>query len=160
MRTRFVFRPGNSILTFALLISSVLSAPAMLSIEIASGGNDEKRLLRLHNKERKKRNLPRLRFRGGLNRAAQNYALVMAENDHFSHTGPDGSTFDERIKKEEKGLKSMGENLAYGQRTATKVHKAWMKSHGHRKNILSRNFKYVGFGKAGEEPYWATSFGG
>ena len=132
----------------------------MFSLDQAEAGNDEKKLLQLHNRERLKRKIPRLRRRGALSKTAQSYAQTMDENDHFSHTGPDGSTFSERIKKETKGLKAMGENLAFGQQSPKAVHKAWMRSPGHKKNILSRNFRYVGFGKAGDEPYWATSFGG
>lgn len=153
-------RARHSTWTIALLIALLFTTPAMLGLDRVEAGNDEKKLLQLHNRERLKRKIPRLRRRGALAKAAQKYAQAMDENDHFSHTGPDGSTFAERIRKEARGLKAMGENLAFGQNSSKAVHKAWMKSSGHRRNILSRKFRYVGFGRAGDEPYWATSFGG
>lgn len=150
---------GHSARAISLLIALFFSSLAFTAVEQAEAGNGKK-LLQLHNRERLKRKIPRLRRRGPLTKAAQSYAQVMAENDHFSHVGPDGSTFSERIKRETRSLHAMGENLALGQKDAKLVHKAWMRSKTHRRNILNRNFRYVGFGKAGDEPFWATSFGG
>ena len=55
---------------------------------------------------------------------------------------------------------SIAENIAFGQPSVASVNLAWMKSPGHRRNILHRNFRFVGFGKAGASPYWVANFGG
>ena len=104
-----------------------------------------KKLLRAHNRERKKRNRPRLKRKGALIRSSRKYANVMAANNHFSHTGPapDFSEFFERIRAE--GFNgAMAENIARGQRSVGEVMRSWMRSSGHRKNILSRKYKYFG----------------
>ncbi len=141
-----------------LLLGFVAEAP---KAEAAS--SYQRILLRLHNEERAKRNRPPLRLHAALNRAAVKYAKVMDQNNHFDHTGPAPtfSTFDQRIKDEcPSCFTTMGENIALGQKTPADVHRAWMLSPGHRRNILNGGFRFVGFGKAGTEPYWSTSFGG
>ncbi|MBL9158752.1 MAG: CAP domain-containing protein [Verrucomicrobiales bacterium] len=140
-----------------------LMAPVAPEASAAKFTGYQKKLLRLHNEARNKRNLPPLRLRGALNTAAVKYALVMDTNNHFDHTGPapDFTTFDQRIKTEcPDCFTTMGENIAFGQANEAAVTTAWMKSPGHRRNILNRSFRFVGFGRAGSEPYWVTNFGG
>jgi uncharacterized protein YkwD len=145
----------------ALIPCLLLLAASVPASPVKAATTAQKQLLRLHNAEREKRNLPRLRFHSALNRAATSYARLMDVNDHFDHTGPDGSTFDQRVVNAGgTGFSTMGENIALGQRTAAEVTRAWMNSPGHRRNILRRSFRFVGFGKAGTEPYWVTNFGG
>jgi uncharacterized protein YkwD len=123
----------------------------------------QKQLLRLHNRERAKRNIRPLRLHPALNRAAVKYARVMNANDHFDHTGPapDFSTMPDRIKAEcSSCFSTMGENIALGQRNPAEVTRGWMNSPGHRRNILNRRFTRVGFGRAGSPIYWCTNFGG
>ena len=53
------------------------------------------------------------------------------------------------------------ENIAAGQPNPVEVMKAWMKSPGHRANILSCAFRNVGVGIAldGRRPVWTQDFG-
>jgi len=44
------------------------------------------------------------------------------------------------------GLTSVSENIAYGYSTGRSVVNAWMKSSGHRANILSTNKRWIGVG--------------
>ena len=69
----------------------------------------ERKLIRLHNKERKKRNRPKLRRSGTLDTAARKYARVMANTGHFSHTGPPSGFPDIRRADQERGIP--GKNL-------------------------------------------------
>lgn len=150
-----------SSLRTCLLLTAFLSVFTALSPRVEAATLYQRQLLRLHNAEREKRNLPRLRFHGALNRAAVRYARLMDSTDHFDHTGPDGSTFDQRIEAAGgTGFSTIAENIALGQKTAAEVTRAWMNSPGHRRNILRRSFRFVGFGKAGTESYWVTNFGG
>ncbi len=145
-------------LTLSLLIGFLSIAPAALNLSTTEAASYRSKLLQLHNRERKKRNLPRFRRVGSLNRAAAKYARVMKVNNHFSHTGPDGSRFDQRIRAAGYRGNAMGENIAFGYRTPAAVFRGWMKSPGHRRNIRSRKFDEIGFGKSGT--YWVTNFGG
>jgi uncharacterized protein YkwD len=58
----------------------------------------------------------------------------------------------------------MGENIAAGQRTPAAVMDAWMKSPGHRANILNCGFRVIGMGVATVTGspfgiYWTQNFG-
>lgn len=121
----------------------------------------QKELLRLHNQERAKRHRKPLRFHRVLNKSSVSYAKQMSREpgNYLSHTGPDGSTLVDRILKAGgTRFRMMGENIAFGQRSPRRVTKAWMKSTGHRRNILNARFRYVGFGKAGSAPHWVANF--
>jgi len=123
----------------------------------------QSQLLRLHNDERVKRNRPRLRLHGALNLAATRYAQLMDAKNHFSHIGPapQYSTPLTRIRAAGgSAFSRVAENIAYGFPTPAAVTRAWMGSAGHRRNILDGSLRYVGFGRAGTEPFWVANFGG
>lgn len=132
--------------------------PAISGFDSAGAAKYEKTLLRLHNRERKRRHLPRFRFNTSLRKAAKSYARVMAANNHFSHTGLDGSSSDDRIRAAGFTGSTTGENIAFGYTSPKAVFRGWMRSPGHRRNIRRRSFDLIGFGKSGT--YWVTNFGG
>jgi len=69
----------------------------------------------------------------------------MEDNNYFSHTSPTyGSPFD-MLKSFGVSYKSAGENIA-GHSTAENAFNAWMKSPGHKANILNANYNYTGIG--------------
>lgn len=80
----------------------------------------------------------------------------------FSHTRPDGSTFDMILDDYRVSYSIAGENLARGQNTPESVVTAWMNSEGHRANILYDEFTSVGIGvmqnPANNKYYWALIF--
>ena len=93
-----------------------------------------------------------------LDRAAADYAALMARTGTFSHTGPDGSEFSDRLRAagyDDPG----GENIAKGQSSADEVMADWMDSPGHRRNILDCSFRTLGVGHADDGDYWAQEFG-
>ncbi len=93
-----------------------------------------------------------------LTRAAQKHSSDMAEQEYFSHTSKDNRSFADRIRAE--GYpRPGGENIAQGQRTAKAVMDAWMKSDGHRENILRCGFKTIGVGVDTNGFYWTQNFG-
>ncbi len=55
----------------------------------------------------------------------------------------------------------MGENIAAGQKTASRVMEGWMGSPGHRANILNQSYTSIGVGMAVVDGryYWAQCFG-
>jgi uncharacterized protein YkwD len=108
----------------------------------------------LVNKERTKRRLTRLRLQPTLDAAADRFAKQLVVEGFFDHTAPDGTTMLDRIKattylKGPLRRWSVGENIAYGTgslSTPQSIVKAWMRSPGHRANILDPSFREIGLG--------------
>lgn len=102
-----------------------------------------------------------LRTDAKLGTAARVQSNYMAQTGTFSHVGSGGSTFATRIRTQ--GYTApLAENIAWGYPTATAVVSAWMKSPGHRANILNCNAKAVGVGvifSAGGTAYYTEDFG-
>ncbi|WP_379129403.1 CAP domain-containing protein [Paenibacillus sp. sgz500958] len=110
----------------------------------------------LVNKERSAAGLSPVTGLDSLNKLALTKATDMRTNNYFSHTSPTyGSPFD-MMKSFGISYKAAGENIAMGQRTPEEVMKAWMNSPGHRANILSKNFNYIGVGF--DNNYWVQEF--
>jgi uncharacterized protein YkwD len=81
--------------------------------------------------------------------AAATYAKVLADNNWFSHTGPDGSTLVTR--DEAAGFPftvQIGEVLAWGSNgwTAAEIVQAWMDSPPHHEQIMSGVYTQAGVG--------------
>ncbi|WP_326945275.1 CAP domain-containing protein [Amycolatopsis sp. NBC_00348] len=115
-------------------------------------------VLDLVNVERGKAGCKALTEESHLTKAAQDYSDDMSARNFFSHTNPEGVTFDQRIKTA--GYSKPGaENIAKGQTSAAQVMDSWMNSEGHRANILNCSLTKlgVGFTKAGN--YWVQDFG-
>jgi len=96
-----------------------------------------------------------------LTTAAADHSTWMARTGTFSHTGSAGSTFVVRAKAAGFARPS-GENIAWGYRSATEVVTAWMKSPGHRANILNCKSTTVGVGaafNANGSAYYTQVFG-
>jgi uncharacterized protein YkwD len=78
-----------------------------------------------------------LRLNAKLTAAAKAHARAMAEQNFFGHAGKDGSKFSSRIKRQGYSYRTAAENIAAGHRTARQVVSGWLKSAGHRRNILN-----------------------
>ncbi|MEU4210673.1 CAP domain-containing protein [Streptomyces sp. NPDC026206] len=117
-------------------------------------------VLSLVNAERAKAGCRPLRASGKLNRLAQSFSDDMARRGFFDHTDPDGRTPWDRAAK--RGVQNLGgENIARGHPDAHTVVDAWMRSSGHRSNILNCDYKSLGVGvrHGGNGPYWTQDFG-
>lgn len=78
-----------------------------------------------------------LRTDPALMAAAKGHAKAMAEQNFFGHAGKDGSRFSSRIRVQGYSFGAAAENIAAGQKTAGQVMQSWLKSAGHRRNILN-----------------------
>ena len=85
-----------------------------------------------------------LRLNGKLAAAAKSHARAMAEQNFFGHAGKDGSRFSSRIRRQGYDYRAAAENIAAGQKSAGQVVASWMKSSGHRRNILDCRMKETG----------------
>ncbi|MEK5238393.1 CAP domain-containing protein [Paenibacillus sp. FSL L8-0470] len=113
-------------------------------------------IVTLVNKERATAGLSPVSALESLNKVAAAKATDMRTNNYFSHTSPTyGSPFD-MMATFGVTYRAAGENIAMGQRTPQEVMTAWMNSEGHRANILSANFNYIGVGF--DNNYWVQEF--
>jgi uncharacterized protein YkwD len=136
------------------------AAPAPRTASGGGGGGVEATVAQLTNRERAKAGCGPLRVDARLRTAARRHSADMAARDYFSHDAPDGSTFVDRIKAA--GYLSPGaENIAKGHPTAAAVMAGWMKSPGHRANILNCDLRAIGVGAhfAAGGPWWTQDFG-
>lgn len=122
---------------------------------------DEQAVLDATNAERKKEKLEPLTADPKLTEAARSHAANMAKQGKLDHT-LDDKTFEDRAKAAGYKYSELGENIAHDQPTPKDVVEAWMKSEGHRKNILNADYTHIGVGVAKSdkgEPYWVQVFG-
>ncbi len=121
----------------------------------------EAQVVDLVNQERAKRGLHPLKENWELSRVARYKSKDMLQKNYFSHTSPTyGSPF-QMMRDFGISYRTAGENIAAGQSSAQAVMNAWMNSDGHRKNILSSNYKEIGVGyaKGGSYGhYWTQMF--
>lgn len=108
-------------------------------------------LLSFTNEKRAENGLPPLTENDQLEEAANNKAIDMFTKGYWAHNGPDGTTPWVFIQEAGYDYVYAGENLARGFSNSDDVVNAWMASPSHRENLLSENFKEVGFAvKAGK----------
>ncbi|MBR4859062.1 MAG: hypothetical protein IKU08_07740 [Clostridia bacterium] len=72
----------------------------------------------------------------------------MSARNYFSHDTPEGVTSAQRLKKDGIEYTKCGENLAAGWQDAFGLVDGWYNSSGHRRNLLEKDFDYVGVGAA------------
>lgn len=157
--------PLAKLLVFVLLACIALALPA--SSSAAGCANAEimpsrenlaqvkKATLCLLNAERRRHGIGSVRSDGQLAKAARRFSVHMVSDRFFDHVSPSGSTLSSRVRGGTSYLRgrvrgwSLGENLAWGagkRATPRRIVSAWMKSSGHRANILGARFRQIGIG--------------
>ncbi|MGP4046026.1 CAP domain-containing protein [Streptomyces sp. 2A115] len=119
-------------------------------------------VIALTNAERASAGLPPLAGDPLLAAAAQAHSADMVTRAFYSHTSPDGSEPWHRAAAAGSTRRTIGENIACGQRSPAEVVDGWMNSPGHRANILKPAFTHIGVGFAGggsAGTYWTQLFG-
>lgn len=138
-------RPATAVL--ALLTLALLLVP---STPAAAGGDAAaaERFVALANAARRDQGLAPLAVRGDLAAVAARHSVRMADRGQTSHNGALGN--------EVGGWRKLGENVGRGP-SADAVHGAFMRSAGHRQNLLSTSFTEIGVGveRRGDE-LWVT----
>ena len=133
----------------ALLFIQILFLPFLktnypevlgVTIDISS-----EKLLSLTNQKRAEAGLPPLALENTLSNAAILKAKDMFSKNYWAHSAPDGTTPWVFIKDAGYEYIYAGENLAKGFTSSPDIVEAWMKSRTHRENVLSPNYKDVGF---------------
>ena len=111
----------------------------------------ENAILAAMNRERASRGLGPLRLNAQLSQAAGDRVSDMFAKRYFAHVAPDG--LEPFVWATQRGYRYriIGENLALGFR-GTAVVDGWMRSPGHRENILQKKFDEVGIAIADGAP--------
>ncbi|WP_332870634.1 MULTISPECIES: CAP domain-containing protein [Halomonadaceae] len=99
-----------------------------------------------------------------LEAAAKSHSQDMAENDYFSHTGPDGAGIEQRVNNQNYAWQAVGENIAAGHTSVSAAVEGWLESPGHCRNIMNDAFTEMGMAKAKDSEsrysiYWTQTLG-
>jgi hypothetical protein len=96
------------------------------------------------NAARRDASLPTLAPNSSLQESARHKGEDMLKNGYFAHNSPSGTTPWKWFDDVGYGYVYAGENLAIDFSTGEDVHEAWMKSPGHRRNILNEKYRDIG----------------
>lgn len=120
---------------------------ALLAVSGANAGLVSKResaLLEAVNKVRVAHDLRPLRLDRTLARVAQRHSTAVLRRDVFTH-----GAFATRIRRSGARGPFFGENLAWGTGSrayASRIVRGWLRSPGHRRNLLRPGFRRIGVG--------------
>lgn len=121
------------------------------------------RLLRLVNQERALHAAPPVLLHPVLSRCARAHNADLAfQQVQLSHVGADGAKLSTRLGRCGYDYRYASENVARGQGTPVHVVRSWMRSEGHRRNLLNPRAKHMGIhvGRGVDgRLYWAQMFG-
>jgi uncharacterized protein YkwD len=159
-----IHRPAWIALAAVAFVALLATA---ISIAISTGGSGRdphsaaRDIVERANALRAAQGLSSLQVNSELTRASDAYALDLARGGTYSHTGDDGSTLDERAEAAGyDGWALLAENLAAGEGApdATAVIAGWMRSDGHRQNLLSSRVDEIGVSCAASDGrYWCVA---
>ena len=91
---------------------------------------------------------PPVRLSVTLDDVAYGHAADMATHDYFEHEDLTGRSPAERVKAVGYREKLVGENIAYGPKSAEEVVRGWLDSPGHCENIMDPRFAEMGIAYA------------
>jgi uncharacterized protein YkwD len=148
---------GSRTLAVFACVAALLAvaAPAAFSAPSAGRANLsalESGVLRQLNAVRAGHGLGALRASARLTAAATQHSREMADDGYFEHNSADGTSFSTRIARWYRlaGYRSwtVGENLLWATPTIDPAHALgdWMRSPGHRANILDPRWREIGVG--------------
>jgi uncharacterized protein YkwD len=120
-------------------MAPVASTPKPSTPTTSQAAAYESRVLVLVNAERAKKGLRPLSLLGCADSYANSWAATMARTGKFAH-----QSLSPIVKS--CSARAAGENIAYGNVSADQMMTMWMKSPGHRANILNGSFTHIGIG--------------
>ncbi len=130
-----------------------------------SPDSEERAFLDLINDYRARNGAGKLSLNDQLGAAAEHHSKDMANKNYFSHKLSNGDSAEENIRHfGYTNYDVVGENIAAGNESASKVFEQWKKSNEHDKNMRSEDYDEIGIGRAhGKKSkygwYWTTTFG-
>lgn len=125
---------------------------------------EEREILDCVNSTRFRHGQPPLLWSDSAANAARAHSEDMAQNNYFDHYAPNGSSPMERMQQQGIFFMSAGENIITGYGTinnAMDANNGWLNSSGHRSNMLSPSFEFLGVGgavSAARQIYFTENF--
>ena len=113
--------------------------------EISIDQTAEREMFIMVNNERQKQEISKLQVDTALTKVAREHCEDMFKRGYFSHNTPEGYTPFDRMTEADISFVAAGENLALAP-NADLAMDGFMKSEGHRENILSSEFGKIGVG--------------
>lgn len=125
----------------------------VFSLSLTNNGLDitqavDSPLITYANVSRTDLNIGTLTVNNELTNAAQAKAEDILNNQYFDHTRSDGKQPWDFIKESGYNYRFAGENLAMGYNDYVAIHKAWLNSPSHKRNILNNRYNEIGIGVA------------
>ena len=148
-------RKVSTLLVLALVAAAVTTfAAAFEDLEDA--------MVHAVNDVRRERKLPPVTPDPLLSQIARRHSCDMAERGFFQHTTPDGASMADRLSQHGVRYLAAAENLARidGRDPVSRAVAGWLKSPGHRQNMLSPRFTTTGVGacRKGRAVYFTQLF--
>jgi uncharacterized protein YkwD len=156
------------------IAATLCAAVAAAAVPAAEGATQaeitgQSQLLKEVNRARTSRGLTPLHLNAVLSRPARAHSVYLARERKLDHNGADGKPFYVRIYRAGYSRqKAVGENLGMASGCSTSLSRTmvnmWLKSPGHRRNLLSPRFKNIGIAVVAasdcSNTIYTTDFGG
>ncbi|MGV3487128.1 MAG: CAP domain-containing protein [Tuberibacillus sp.] len=171
-----VFRHGDSVITvfYDIHDGNKVTAIQVIDKKLEENNPDfyakpsaalekgfEYQLFDLTNASRVNHGLAVLKWDDRVADTARKHSVDMAGHHYFSHVNLQNQSPFDRMKKDGIPFTAAGENIAYGQFSSIFAHEGLMNSLGHRKNILQKDFQYLGIGVSfndQSQPFYTEDF--
>ncbi|MCA6095856.1 CAP domain-containing protein [Streptomyces sp. SCA3-4] len=136
-------------------------APAAGAPAGGKNGSHVQQVVDMVNAERARAGCSPVTVNAKLQAAAQGHSDDMAARDYYAHTSPEGKSPGDRMTAAGYRWSTYGENIFKSPKDARTAMDGWMKSSGHRANILNCAFKEIGVGInfSANGPWWTQNFG-
>ncbi len=146
------------------LVNVVVVVFALCAIALAQGAGSEsaaaeQQLFRLINQDRVRQGFAELEWNEWLAQAARQHAAEMARRGQLSHQFNGEPSLRDRIAATRLRFDASAENVAFGP-TVAGINNDWMRSPGHRANILDPKYNAIGVAvaRSGNELYAVADF--
>ena len=108
----------------------------------------EQRVHQRVNKARAERGLKALTLDEKLSEVARTFSCRLARDDFFGHVTPSGEGLSDRLRASGHDARAAAENIAKNnaKNPVDRAMQGWLKSPGHRDNMMSRDFTMTGVG--------------
>lgn len=131
------------------LIGRPNASPPPVQAQTQSIAQMEEAVRNRINQQRRKQGLEPLQKHPALAKIAREYSRRMSRENFFSHTDAQGKSAADRVRAAGVSYRIVGENLFKSINAPDPIEGAvtgWMKSTGHRANILTKNYTHTGVG--------------
>ena len=137
---------GWAVLALAAGVAACEAAPTGPALEGSSSASAEQQFVGLVNAHRATIGCPALAWDQRVADVAARHSRDMAVRAFFSHTNPDGQDPWARLAAAGVRFSTGGENIAWGQSSASEAFRSWMNSAPHRRNIENCALTHHGVG--------------